>query len=88
MTKFKVLMENCRYKTKDCQPTLGSYATHLVCLGGFPPIPRPFRPITAGTFRTFSSPIIRRIIEETRGLLPWLFAENVTFIGFKSWRKI
>lgn len=40
---------------KESQPTLGSYATHLVWLGALPLKPQPWRAVTGGHIWTFSS---------------------------------
>lgn len=61
-------MENCRVKTKECQPTLGSYATHLVWLGASPLKPQPYGLSTRWTFWTFTSPASRRLAKESSGV--------------------
>ncbi len=55
MKNIKVNLNLSRSISKESQPTLGSYATHLVWLGALPLKPQPYRAVTGGRFRTYLS---------------------------------
>ncbi len=53
MVKIKVFTKKCRYKSKESQPTPGSYATSLVWEGALPPSPPALRASTRWFFLDF-----------------------------------